>query len=122
MRSQASEGPERLSVTYEFFAAQRWNSITATGDKPAFQPKEDTPDHFFKEHHWGFGISRSGRLLRYEVTHPVWDICSVRAFHIDVDWAGVYGREWGFLRDATPAYTTLAIGSRIAVYPSSRPL
>src|SRR5438128_2711596 len=46
MRSQADAGPERLTVTYEFFAANRWNSVTATGDKPAFQPAGDTPDHF----------------------------------------------------------------------------
>ncbi len=122
MRSQAREGPEQLWVTYEFFAAQRWNSVTATGDKPTFQPKEDTPDHFFKEHHWGFGISRSGRLLRYEVTHPIWDVCPIRTFHIDVDWAGVYGPEWEFLNNAAPAYATLAIGSPIAVYPYKQPL
>jgi uncharacterized protein YqjF (DUF2071 family) len=122
MRSQASDGPERLTVTYDFFAANRWNSVTATGDKPAYLPKEDSPEHFFKEHHWGFGMSRSGRLLRYEVTHPVWDVCPVRAFHLDVDWAGVYGRECGFLGDAAPAHTALAIGSGIAVYPYSRPL
>ena len=42
--------------------------------------------------------------------------------YLDIDWAGVYGREWGFLGDASPTHTALAIGSRIAVYPHSRPL
>jgi hypothetical protein len=121
MRSQVEEGPAHLTVTYEFFVAGRWNAVTATGDKPAILPSEETPDHFFKEHHWGFGISRSGRTRRYQVTHPLWAVCPVRTHHLDLDWAKVYGPEWGFLSRASPTFTTLAIGSKVAVYPHSRP-
>jgi uncharacterized protein YqjF (DUF2071 family) len=122
MRSQASDEPERLTVAYEFFAAGRWNAVTATGGKPTFQPPEDSPEHFFKEHHWGFGVSRSGRTLRYAVSHPVWSVHPVRDYHIDVAWAEVYGPEWAFLGQVSPAFTALAVGSQIAVYPHSRPL
>jgi uncharacterized protein YqjF (DUF2071 family) len=121
MRSRVSEGPDRLTVTHEFFAAGRWNTVTATGTKPAFRPAEDSTEHFFKEHQWGFGVSRSGRPLRYEVRHPVWDVYPIRDFRIEVDWAGVYGPEWGFLGKAPPTHTALAVGSAVAVYPYSRP-
>jgi uncharacterized protein YqjF (DUF2071 family) len=122
MRSRVGDGPDRLTVAHEFFVAGRWNTVTATGAKPAYRPAEDTPEHFFKEHQWGFGVSRSGRLLRYEVRHATWDVFPVREFHIDVDWAGVYGKEWYFLSDASPAHTALAVGSTVAVYPHSGPL
>jgi uncharacterized protein YqjF (DUF2071 family) len=120
MRSLPKEEPAQLTVSYQFFLAGRWNTVTATGDKPAYRPAEDSSEHFFKEHHWGFGVSRSGRTLCYEVRHPVWDVYPVRSVHIDVDWAGVYGPEWSFLGTASPTFTALAVGSPIAVYPHGR--
>jgi len=52
----------------------RSHAIQVTGNKPAFKPAEDTEEHFFKEHQWGFGRDRRGRTLVYEVRHPLWEV------------------------------------------------
>jgi hypothetical protein len=89
----------------------------ATGSRPGHCPAADSVEHFFKEHRWGFGKSRRGACIRYEVEHPVWEVYPIQAYDIDLDWASVYGPEWGFLAEATPCSTVLAAGSPIRVYP-----
>ncbi len=94
--------------------ANPWNR---RGGKPACRPGPDSLEHFFKEHRWGFGVTRAGRGLRYEVAHPVWDVYPVREYRLDFDFGAVYGPEWAFLGQTTPCSTVLAAGSDIAVYP-----
>lgn len=95
----------------------RSHAIEVTGHKPAVRPREDSEEHFFKEHQWGFGRDRRGRTLVYEVRHPLWDIYPVRSWSLDFDWAGVYGPAWGFLSAEKPASVVLAAGSPVSVYP-----
>jgi uncharacterized protein YqjF (DUF2071 family) len=98
----------------------RSHAIEVTGSKPAFKPAEDSDEHFFKEHHWGFGRDRRGRSMAYEVKHPVWDVYPVRSWSVDVDWAQVYGAPWSFLSGEKPASVVLAAGSAVSVYPRRR--
>ena len=49
------------------------------------------------------GVTRRGRLLRYEVAHPEWDVYPVRSFAADVDWAALYGPEWAVMQGREPA-------------------
>jgi uncharacterized protein YqjF (DUF2071 family) len=109
------DGPDAISLEYRLHFAGREQRISVTGGKPAFRPAEDSDEHFFKEEHWGYGVTRSGKGLRYEVAHPVWDVYPVRSYEIDFDSAGVYGAEWGFLREQTPLSVALAVGSAISV-------
>ena len=95
----------------------RSHAIEVTGHKPAVRPGEDSEEHFFKEHQWGFGRDRRGRTLVYEVRHPLWDVYPVRSWSLDFDWAGVYGPAWGFLSAEKPASVVLAAGSPVSVYP-----
>ena len=55
--------------------------------------------------------------LRYEVRHPQWDVFPVRDYHIDLDWASLYGPEWAVLSGRAPDSVVLAAGSAVAVYP-----
>ena len=98
----------------------RSHAIEVTGNKPAVRPGEDSEEHFFKEHQWGFGRDRRGRTLVYEVRHPVWDVYPVRSWSLDFDWAGVYGPAWGFVSAAKSASVVLAAGSPVSVYPRGR--
>ena len=98
----------------------RSHAIQVTGNKPAFKPAEDTEEHFFKEHQWGFGRDRRGRTLVYEVRHPLWEVYPVRSWSLDFDWAQVYGRAWGALSADKPASVVLAAGSPVSVYPRGR--
>jgi uncharacterized protein YqjF (DUF2071 family) len=109
-----------LKMHYRLRFAGRDHDIHVTGSKPAVRPAEDSLEHFFKEHKWGFGVTRGGRPLRYEVAHPVWDTYPVREYRLGFDFAAVYGAEWGFLAQATPCSTVLAAGSDVAVYPKGK--
>jgi hypothetical protein len=98
----------------------RSHAIEVTGHMPAVRPREDSEEHFFKEHQWGFGRDRRGRTLVYEVRHPLWDVYPVRSWSLDFDWAEVYGPSWGFLSAEKPVSVVLAAGSPVSVYPRGR--
>ncbi|MEZ6243480.1 MAG: DUF2071 domain-containing protein [Phycisphaerales bacterium] len=83
-------------------------------------PPEDSVEHWFKEHQWGFGVDRGGRALTYRVDHAPWRVYPDPALTLEFDWGRVYGEEWGRLRDAEPISIVLAEGSGVEVHPKSR--
>jgi len=82
-------------------------------------PDEESIEHWFKEHQWGFGVDRQGRALTYEVRHPRWRVFPDAHQHLDLDWTQVYGDDWACLQDAEPISVVLAEGSEIEVYPKA---
>ena len=108
---------DRRGITAEYGVTigDRTHQVRVTGQKPAILAADDSIEHFFKEHRWGFGQDRRGRLVRYEVTHPVWAIHPVLDWQLDFDWAQVYGNAWGFLQEQVPISVILAAGSPITV-------
>lgn len=120
LSTERRDGPDRLTMTYRLRFAGREHVLEVTGGKPAFRPAETSDEHFFKEHHWGFGRTRRGAGLRYRVEHPVWDVYRVQGHRIDLDWAAVYGPEWEFLGKAAPVSTVFAVGSAVNVYPKGK--
>ncbi|HEV3256223.1 MAG TPA: DUF2071 domain-containing protein [Gemmataceae bacterium] len=119
--SAVHQDPHSLTAEYLLVWRERTHSVSVTGRKPGNVPGPDTVEHFFKEHHWGFGTDRKGRLIRYEVQHPLWEVYPVASFQVEFDFGLVYGPEWAFLNGARPFSTILAAGSPIAVYPKGRP-
>ena len=117
MRSVVNVSGAMISVAHEFTAGGRTNSISATGDVATTCPAETSDEHFFKEHRWGFGRTRSGKCVRYEVVHPAWHCHAVRTWSLQLDWARVYGNEWAILQDARPVSVILAQGSAVQVRP-----
>jgi uncharacterized protein len=117
MSMDVKELPETLTATYTVRWANRVHSLRAVGAKPVIRPAADSLEHWFKEHSWGFGTSRRGKLIRYEVNHPEWDVHPVSEFVADVDWATLYGPEWAPMNGVQPASVVLAVGSEISVYP-----
>ena len=117
MSSQIEQTETAITVQHRLRVGQSNNRLRVLAEKPAIRPAETSTEHFFKEHHWGFGISRDGRCLRYRVEHPVWDIWPVREFDMQWDWASVYGSAWGFLQDRKPISVVLACGSEVSVFP-----
>ena len=117
MTMDVNEQPDTLTATYTVKWAGRVHSLSATGSKPATRPATGSIEHWFKEHAWGFGTGRRGKLIRYEVNHPEWDVYPVREFTHDVDWAAMYGPEWAPMNGRQPASVVLAAGSEISVFP-----
>ena len=117
MEMGGTETADTVTITHRLVWGDRPHGLRLTGRKPAIRPSPESDAHFFKEHQWGFGTDRRGRLLRYEVRHPVWDAYPVQDCALDWDWARVYGPEWRFLQDARPCSTVLAVGSPVEVFP-----
>jgi uncharacterized protein YqjF (DUF2071 family) len=117
MRMDVTETPDRVEAAYSVRWGGREHSLRAVGETPAFRPAEGSAEHWFKEQSWGFGTNRRGKLTRYRVKHPEWDVYPVREFAADVAWAALYGPEWGVMQKAEPASVVLAVGSAVSVYP-----
>ena len=117
MSMDVKGAPGQPAALYTVRWGGKVHSLTAVGDTPAFRPTPDSTEHWFKEHSWGFGTSRRGRLIRYEVSHPEWDVYPVREFDVAVDWSALYGPAWAAMTGRRPASVVLAAGSEISVYP-----
>lgn len=117
MTSAAREDDVGVSYELSVDVGGRRHTIRATGSQPAYRPPEDSLAHYFKEHRWGFGTTRRGEALTYEVNHPVWDVHDVQSWSLDVDFATLYGPEWAFLQDAEPLCVVFAVGSEVSVSP-----
>jgi uncharacterized protein YqjF (DUF2071 family) len=117
MFSAVTEEPDSVRVEHRLVYGGRTHTMRVVGDRPAIAADPASTAAFFKEHHWGYGKDRKGRTLRYRVEHPVWAVYPVREFHIDLEWAIVYGPDWAALQGAQPVSTILAEESPIAVYP-----
>lgn len=105
------------TMEYRLTWGGREHLLKVCGRKPAYLPDAASDEYFFKEHRWGFGRTRSGQTVRYEVAHPLWEVFPVESYRIDMDWSEVYGPEWKMLNGATPLSTVFAVGSEVAVYP-----
>lgn len=112
---RVEKGGDSARVGYEFAIDGGVGRMSVEADAAAAVPGEDSAEHWFKEHQWGYGVTRRGMALRYEVRHPVWACHRVRSAVIDVDWGRVYGAEWAGMRSAKPLSVVLAAGSEIAV-------
>lgn len=122
MASRVTRSGDAIEVEHRLTFGGRTNTIAVVADGPAACPAATSTEHFFKEHQWGYGTARGGKLLRYEVVHGLWDCYRVRSWRLDWDWAAVYGPEWAFLKDEQPVSTVLAVGSGVSVHPHSSPL
>jgi uncharacterized protein YqjF (DUF2071 family) len=119
MTAKIDDGAGEVRAEYRIRQSGRWNTISVAGARPAVVPREDSVEHFFKEERFGFGTTRKGDLLRYEVAHPVWSVYPVRDYRVDLDWGGVYGADWQFLERQQPQSTVFAVGSAITVSPKA---
>lgn len=96
--------------------------LAVSARKPLVRPGQGTVEHWFKEHSLGFGMlpargKRPARGLAYEVIHPTWGVYPVQECEVMVDFAAVYGPDWGFLSAVRPVSVVLAAGSEVSVFP-----
>ena len=122
MTERVDPTDDAVTAAYGLDFGGRRHTIGVVGERPAIRPPADSAEHWFKEHRWGFGVTHRGRLLRYEVDHPEWDVYPVREHTIDVDWAKLYGPTWADLNGAEPAGVVFAAGSGVSVYPHGSPV
>ncbi len=106
----------KIFVKHEIYYERENYKISIVGENKPYLPSNDSREHFFKEHEWGFGKSRKGNTLMYHVEHPFWQIYPIKKYSLDFDFGKVYGKEWEFLNSEKPYNITLAEGSAVKVF------
>lgn len=106
----------RLGVRHRFGPRYR-HRIEAWADPIAREPAAGSPEHWLTHHDLGLGIAHSGRTRSYRVEHPVWSLHEVFDLKLGVDFAALYGGQWGHLARARPSHVTLATGSAVRISP-----
>jgi uncharacterized protein len=112
-------GSGALSVEYRWRKQQAWNTLRVVTDHEAVDIQPGSEAEFITEHYWGYARINARETSEYEVTHPRWQVYPVRRYAIDVDFAKVYGADFGFLKTETPRSVFLAEGSEIHVLAGS---
>lgn len=115
MHSKVEKG-ESIKINHTIEKEHKEFSIDLEAENKPYLPESDSTPHFFKEHEWGFGTSRGGKLLIYRVEHPFWDVYPVLKCSHNFDFGLVYGRHWEFLNAAKTYNVTYAKGSEIKVF------
>ena len=95
----------------------REHLIRVLAAKPVARPGPESLEQWFLHHQWGFGTGHSGEGTVYEVIHPLWGVYPVVETTVRLDFASVYGPDFGFLTGAEPVSSLLAVGSEVAVFP-----
>jgi uncharacterized protein YqjF (DUF2071 family) len=107
------EGSVRAQFDWRFGGAL--HRLAVRGSRETSLPAAGSDAFLTKEHEWGFGRTRNGRLLRYRVRHPEWPVRTVATVDMDVDFGALYGSAWAFLNTATPDSVIFAVGSAVTV-------
>jgi uncharacterized protein YqjF (DUF2071 family) len=97
----------------------RWNSFKVVTEGQASPIDEGSEEEFITEHYWGYTKRGHAICSEYGVEHPRWEVYKMIEYDIDVDFAGVYGADMGFLKELEPASVFLAEGSEIMVRKGS---
>lgn len=119
LRHEVKADPQAICAETALTFAGRVHRFRVEGDATPMRPAPDSVEHHFKEHQWGFGADRKGRLSCYEVWHPEWEVFPVRRCDIEFDFAAVYGPEWRALTGRDPDSVVFALGSEIKVFPKA---
>jgi hypothetical protein len=114
MREEVLERDGLIGVRHRF-GPGLCNRLEAWADPLAAMPAADSAAYWLTHHALGVGRARDGRARSYEVEHPVWALHEVRDLRVDVDFAALYGPEWGYLAHDEPSHVTLAAGSAVSI-------
>lgn len=111
---------DAVQVRHNIKYKRREFFVTAEGKNEPYIPGEDSKEHFFKEHSWGYGVNRRGETLVYRVEHPEWKVYPLITCDNNFDFSFLYGAKWSFLNGAEPYSVMLAEGSGIKVYGAEK--
>ena len=115
MRHSWESSDQQLGVTYEWEKNGQWQLFQVNAAPQAVKMEPGSETEFITEHYWGYARINDSTTNEYEVTHPKWEAYPVRDHKIVVDFAAVYGAEFGFLQEMEPTSVMLAEGSEITV-------
>lgn len=104
-----------LQAGYSWKKKGRWNSLKVKTEPVPVTLQPGSEEEFITEHFWGYAKG-SGSTVEYHVSHPRWDIYTVKEHTVDCDFRTVYSEEFAFLGKKEPVSVFLAEGSPVKVY------
>ena len=118
MRTEASRETNQ-KIGYAWKYKGRWNQLGVTTATESIPLRQNSQEEFITEHYWGYAKAGHDRTNEYQVAHPRWAVYPVEHYHIDCDFAALYGQTFDALTKRTPQSVFLAEGSPIEVYGKS---
>lgn len=114
-KNQCSFNEGEKNISYQWKINNRWNSIAVKAASGADEMPKDSFEEFIFEHYYGYTKINSNATEEYKINHPRWKVNKVHSAVIDCDFAAMYGKDFGFLKDETPDAVFIAEGSAIEV-------
>jgi uncharacterized protein len=116
MRTEAAQSENHQQIGFAWKYKGHWNHIRVTTANQPVPLQQNSQEEFITEHFWGYAKAGDDRTNEYQVAHPRWDIYPVDRYHIDCDFAALYGQAFDDLTRRKPQSVFLAEGSPIDVY------
>jgi uncharacterized protein len=112
MRHSISHGPHELSLQYQWWRNNRWETLGMTA---AEDPRESgAHEEFITEHYWGY-TKRASATSEYGVEHERWQLRSAVAWNFEADVASLYGPQFVETLRTEPVSAFIAEGSPVIV-------
>lgn len=105
--------------------APREHVVRVVGGKPAARASAGSLEAWVTDRPLVFGADKRGQGIVYEVIHAPPGVYPTAEAQVRVDFAEVFGADWGFLSQTEPLGAMLAAGgagSEAAVFPKRRSL
>ena len=119
-RSEISIRPDLLIAKYGWKLGGRWHTLSAAAYLPPVPIAPGSIEEFITEHYWGYTKRSDGSTSAYRVEHPRWQTYRLQGYEIAVDFATLYGSDFGFLTDQWVSSVLVAEGSAVTVHSGSR--
>ena len=117
--SRVTQVGDLRRVRHDFVVNGKAQMVAVTASGPTYQPPEDSFETWVKEQEAGFNHRRlGGKVTGFRVWHPPWRVYPIEEYAMNIDFAHLYGSQWGFLQGRQPESVVLAEGSQIKIYPN----
>lgn len=102
-------------INYQWKFKNNWQLLEVMAGQQPQAILNESEEEFITEHFWGYTKISENKTSEYQVTHPAWEVYPVKSYQIEVDFAGLYGKEFLELAKQPPLSVFLAEGSEISV-------
>ena len=100
---------------YQWKVKNKWNTIQVETEKNAVTIELNSEAEFITEHYFGYNKVNENETIEYQVTHPRWQQYKVKKNTSNIDFEGVYGKEFAFIQALQPTSFFVAVGSAITI-------
>ena len=115
MKHKLSVNENSREFIYQWKVNNKWNTIQVETEKNAVEIEPNSEAEFITEHYFGYNKVNENETIEYQVTHPRWQQYKVISNTSVIDFEGVYGKEFAFIKDLEPSSVFLAVGSAITI-------